>query len=473
MEITGFGYLAFFSLVLLGHYLLTGRDTAQKGLLTAASYYFYATLDWRFLGLLFGFTVLNWMAGEAVANSSKRRDARLAVAIAVLSSLGLLFYFKYLNFFGGMVNSLADWMGQDALVPLVGVLLPVGISFLAFQAITYPIDLYAGRLQQRASFGDFCLYMAFFPRLLAGPIVPAAQFLPQLQKPLGEVSADQRFSGATLVMCGLVKKVILADTLGTHLVDPAFATPGSYSTAFLWLALFGYSMQSYLDLSGYTDIALGTARMLGYTLPPNFNRPYMAVSIANFWQRWHISMSSFFRNYLYQPLKNNWKAPTTVNLLITFVAIGLWHGAGWNFICYGLLHGSMVAFEQWRNQRRRAAGLPQPVYHGSRLVARVAWIFLLVALARLLFRATDLDGAGVYFSLLLVEHGGSTPLTWPAVVALLGASLLHWSPLAWRDRLHQWVGAQPAWRFGAQSAALVYLLIAFSPGTARFIYFQF
>ena len=473
MEITGFSYFIFFSLVLLAHYLLTGRDTAQKTLLTAASYYFYATVDWRFTGLLLGFTVINWLAGEVVATNMKRRHARWAVAVAVLSSLGVLFYFKYLNFFAGMANSLSAWLGGDALVPLVGVLLPVGISFLAFQAITYPVDLYAGRLQQRAGFGDFCLYMAFFPRLLAGPIVPAAQFLPQLQRPLGEVSADQRFAGATLVMCGLVKKIVLADTLGEHLVDPAFAQPGNYGSAFLWLALFGYSLQTYLDLSGYTDIALGTAGMLGYTLPPNFNRPYMAVSIANFWQRWHISMSSFFRSYLYQPLKNHWGAPATVNLLITFVAIGLWHGAGWNFICYGLLHGSMVALEQWRSRRRRAAGLPQPVYHGRRLAVRVAWIFLLVSLARLLFRADSVAAAGNYLQRLLLPHGGSYPVTWPAVLALAAAALLHWSPVAWRERVHQWLARQPAWRFGAQFAGLVYLLIAFSPGTARFIYFQF
>lgn len=473
MEITGFAYLVFFCLVLLLHSLLTGRDVAQKALLTAASYYFYATIDWRFLALLFGFTLVNWLAGEAVAASRKRRDARVAVALAVLSSLGVLFYFKYLNFFAGMLNSLSTWMGGDALVPLVGVLLPVGISFLAFQAITYPVDLYAGRLEKRASFGDFCLYMAFFPRLLAGPIVPAAQFLQQLQKPLGEVSADQRFGGATLVMCGLVKKVLLADTLGEHLVDPAFAQPGNFSSGFLWLALFAYSLQSYLDLSGYTDIALGAARMLGYTLPANFNRPYMAVSVANFWQRWHISMSSFFRNYLYHPMKEHWKAPVTIKLLITFVAIGLWHGAGWNFICYGLLHGSLVAFENWRSRRRRTRGLPQPMYHGGRLVARVAWIFLIVALARLLFRADDLEAAGAYFTLMLQAHGGASPLSWPGMAALLAACLLHWTPVAWRDQVHQWLGAQPAWRFGAQFAGLVYLLIIFSPGAARFIYFQF
>lgn len=473
MDISGFGYLVFFLCVLGLHSLLAGRDQLQKAMLTLASYYFYATIDWRFPILLLVLTLLNWGAGEAVARARDRRTARQAVALAVAVSVAILCYFKYLNFFGAMLNSLSSWLGAGALVPIVKLLLPIGISFLTFQAISYPIDLYAGRLKQRASLGDFTLFMAFFPRLLAGPIVPAAQFLPQLQQPAQPVSDEQRFTGAALVMRGLVKKVLVADLLGVHLVDPAFAHPGNFGAAFLWLAMFGYSLQAYYDLSGYTDMALGAARMLGYRLPSNFNRPYMATGIANFWQRWHITMSSFFRNYLYNPLSTAWRAPVFVNLLIVFVAIGLWHGAGWNFVVYGLIHGSMVALEHWRGTARSRRGQPAPVYRGERLALQIALVFTVVSLTRVLFRGTDFTAAGAFYAAMSGPLDGACPLSPQAGVALLAALGLHFSPVRWRDAFTGWVARQPAWLFGAQFAGLTYVVSAFSQGASGFIYYQF
>jgi D-alanyl-lipoteichoic acid acyltransferase DltB (MBOAT superfamily) len=473
VEITGFSYLIFFVAVLLMHQLLAGRDGWQKLMLSAASYYFYATVDWRFTGLLMGITVVNWLAGQVVASRASARVRRAAVVMAVIATLGILCYFKYLNFFASMVNSLTAWLGHGSLVPLVGVLLPVGLSFLTFQAITYPIDLYAGRLAKPASFNDFVLFMAFFPRLLAGPIVPAAYFLPQLQRKAHKVSNEQRFEGAALIMRGLIKKVILADTLGMQLVDPAFSDPNLYSTGYLWLAVFAYSLQTYLDLSGYTDMALGAGQMLGYRLPANFNRPYMATSVANFWQRWHISMSSFFGAYLYTPLRTAYRWPSWVNLQIVFVAIGLWHGAGWNFILYGMLHGTMVALEHWRNQRRRARGQPIPVYHGLRLALQIGFVFTLVSLARVLFRSTNLQEAGEFLSAMVTPGTGYFPLSVQAALAIMAALLLHWTPVSWRERFMAWVSRQPAWLFGVQFAALCYTLVAFSNSAASFIYYQF
>ncbi|WP_395403808.1 MBOAT family O-acyltransferase [Pseudoduganella sp. UC29_106] len=473
MDISGFGYFIFFLCVLGLHALLAGRDRLQKAMLTLASYYFYATVDWRFPILLLTLTLINWGAGEAVGQAQDRRTARQAVALAVLASVAILAYFKYLNFFGGMLNGLSAWLGGGALVPVLKLLLPVGISFMTFQAISYPIDLYAGRLARRASLADFMLFMAFFPRLLAGPIVPAAQFLPQLQQAAQPVTDEQRFSGAALIMRGLVKKVLLADLLGAHLVDPVFARPADFSAPFVWLAMFGYSLQAYYDLSGYTDMALGAARMLGYRLPSNFNRPYMATGIANFWQRWHITMSSFFRNYLYNPLSSAWRAPVGINLLIVFVAIGLWHGAGWNFVVYGLIHGSMVALEHWRSTARQKRGLPLPVYRGGRLVLQIGLVFAVVSLTRVLFRSTDFAGAGGFFAALAGPLTGAFPLSPQAGLALLAALGLHFTPMRWRDAFMAWVARQPAWLFGAQFAGLVYVVSALSQGASGFIYYQF
>jgi D-alanyl-lipoteichoic acid acyltransferase DltB (MBOAT superfamily) len=469
MDITGFAYLVFFAAVLLLHRVLQGRHGAQKAMLVAASYYFYMTFEWRFALLLLALTLVNYLAGEAVARAAGPRARRAAVAAAVLFSLGVLFYFKYLNFFGGMANSLARLLGAGgSLVPYVDVLLPVGISFMTFQAITYPIDLYTGKMPRHCSLLDYSLFLAFFPRLLSGPIVRAAHFLPQLETAPPPVTDAQRFDGLALILRGVLKKALLADVLGAHLVDPAFANPTAYGSPFLWLALVGYSFQVYLDLSGYTDMALGAARMLGYALPDNFNRPYLATSIANFWQRWHITMSTFFRDYLYRPLAASWRAPVFVNLLLVFMAIGLWHGAGWTFILYGACHGTLVALERLGVDRNA----PKPVYSGHVLVLRIAVTFFVVAVLRILFRSPDLAAAGVYAAALF-RGGGAFPLSGAAAAALLAALALHYTPLRWRDQAMGWLRSAPVWLSGAALPAALYLAVAFSGGRGGFIYFQF
>lgn len=473
MDITGFGYLVFFAAVLIGHRALQAHHRYQKLFLTAASYYFYMTIDWRFGGLLVYLSIVNHSAGGVVARQTNYRTKRLALTASILLSLGVLFYFKYLNFFAEMANTLAEWLGGSSLVPYVNVLLPVGISFMTFQAITYPVDLIQGRLKQPCSFLDFSLFMAFFPRLLSGPIVRSTQFLPQLEVAQVRISDEERLRGMVLIMQGLVKKVLIADMLGLHLVDPAFSAPGSFSSAFLLIAMFGYSLQVYFDLSGYTNMAIGSALMLGYRLPQNFNRPYLATSIANFWQRWHITMSSFFRDYLYNNLANTGYAPIYVILLIVFVAIGLWHGAGWNFVTYGIVHGSLVGFEHWRSGRRLRAGLSSPVYRGVSLVLRVVQIFLIVSLTRILFRGNDLSTASEYLTSMLKLQTGTFPLSGMAVAAFTAATALHFSPVRLRDECTRLIVNVPVWLFALSFVATVYAVIAFSHGQSGFIYFQF
>lgn len=473
MDITGFGYLLFFLAVLAAHRALRQYAHGQKWLLIAASYYFYATIDWRFCGLLAVLTLINFIAGQAVARATDPGAARRAIAGAIVLSISLLCYFKYLNFFGSMFNSLSAWLGAGSLVPFVAVLLPVGISFMTFQALTYPVDLYHRRLDRPCSPTDFILFMAFFPKLLSGPIVTAAYFLPQLRTPPATVAREEQLAGLALVMRGLVKKVLIADTLGACLVEPAFASPAGFSSPFLWLALFAYSFQVYLDLSGYTDMARGAAGMLGYRLPVNFNRPYLATSIANFWQRWHITMSSFFRNYLYDPLAKGQAAPAWVNLLIVFVVIGLWHGAGWNFVVYGLIHGSMVALGHFQDERRARAGHGPVVYRGRSLFLRIGFIFILVVLTRLLFRSSDLEVARTYVAGLFALGGGAFPISLAGLLAFGAACALHFTPVRWRDGFMQYVAARPAWMLGATFALLLYVVAAMTRGQSGFIYFQF
>ena len=473
MDITGFSYLVFFVAVLAMHRALQGHTDGQKWLLIGASYYFYATVDWRFCGLLAVLTLINFVAGSIVANSTNPGVAKRAIAGAIVLSISLLCYFKYLNFFGSMVNSMTAWLGTGGIVPLVDLFLPVGISFMTFQAITYPIDLYRRRLGQPCNATDFIFFMAFFPRLLSGPIVTASYFMPQLGPSHPGVTREHRFTGLALIMRGIVKKVLIADTLGACIVEPAFANPGSFSSLFLWLGLFGYSFQVYLDLSGYTDMARGAATMLGYQLPVNFNRPYLATSIANFWQRWHITMSSFFRNYLYDPLAKSNVVPAYVNLLITFVAIGLWHGAGWNFVFYGLVHGSMVAFGHFRDKARSHAGHDPIVYRGRKLVIRIGFIFVIVVVTRLLFRSTDLAMVKAYATGLLVPTEGAFPISVAGLMALSAAAALHFTPTSWRDRFMGYANTRPTWMYGAGFVAMLYMVAAMSRGQSGFIYFQF
>jgi D-alanyl-lipoteichoic acid acyltransferase DltB (MBOAT superfamily) len=452
--------------------LLEKRNEQKKWLLLAASYYFYMSIDWRFSLLLLALTAINYIAGSAIAAQTDQKLQKAAMAIAILLSLAILFYFKYANFFISQVAGLLNFGFVDREQPLLNVVLPVGISFMTFQAITYPIDMYAGRFTHKASALDFSLFMAFFPQLLSGPIVRAAHFIPQLEDNAG-FNGQHMMEGIFMIVRGLVKKIMIADILALYIVDPAFDNPGAFSSAFLLVAALAFSFQVYADLSGYTDIALGTGRMLGYKLPINFNRPYLATSIANYWQRWHISMSSFFRDYLYEAIASWSWCNLYVKLLIVFMAIGLWHGAGWNFILYGFIHGALVGFEHYQNNLRREAGLPAPVYRGIRLVLRIAQIFLIVSLTRILFRGDDLSESLNYFETLLTSDASGFPLSWNAAAALALAAALHFTPVNWRDKVEEAYVRLPSVISAGGTVILMYTLTAVASGTTAFIYFQF
>ncbi len=378
-----------------------------------------------------------------------------------------------MNFFIDSFNVLLASFGIDASMPLLNVILPVGISFYTFQSISYSLDIYRGRLKPVQNLRDFSLFVAFFPQLVAGPIVRASHFLPQLQDDHHQDHDKPIESGTALILRGFIKKIAIADVLAVHIVDPAFASPTNYSPLFLLIGLYAYSYQVYMDFSAYTDIARGVARCLGYELQINFNRPYKATSIGNFWQRWHISMSSFFRDYLYHGLGGSKYGNVYVNLFLTFVAIGIWHGAGWNFVVYGVCHASLVAFERWQFQRRKAAGLLAKEYAGMKWALRVFWIFTIISLTRVLFRGGTLADAATYLEAMTNFESTNTPLGPIALLTLALAVVLHYTPTHWTFGWKDFYCRLPSVVQAGLIVATVYAIIALSTGTAPFIYFQF
>jgi D-alanyl-lipoteichoic acid acyltransferase DltB (MBOAT superfamily) len=351
-------FAAFFLVVMALSWSLMPVPRYWKPFILLASYAFYGYTDARFVLLIITSTLLNQAAAVAIA---RRHDRRILIA-AVVADLGLLGWFKYYGFFALSVDRMLTGIGLPASLPLLQVALPIGISFFTFQALSYVIDVWRGEIRP-ARLVDFAVYEAFFPHLVAGPIVRASEFLPQLAGP-----RDPRAVPVTravfLIAGGLVKKVVLADLIATRLVDPVFDTPGQRSSVEVLVAIYGYAVQIYCDFSAYSDIAIGVALLLGFRFPDNFDRPYSATSLREFWRRWHMSLSRWLRDYVYVPLGGNRRGRrrTEVNLLMTMVLGGLWHGAAWTFVCWGLLHGLGLAaeraFEEARRRRPRRGGWP-------------------------------------------------------------------------------------------------------------------
>lgn len=473
MSFQSFHFLIYFLALLI---LIRGpfrqRADASKTLLLVASYYFYMCWDWRFAGLIMLITVINFVTGPRVAAAQDERSRKRWLAASIVPSLLILAYFKYANFFIDSFNDLLAQLGVTASVPMLEVLLPVGISFYTFQSISYTLDIYRKKVAPVSSFRDFALFVVFFPQLVAGPIVRASHFLPQMSGHHEEAPKPVE-TGIALMIRGLIKKVVFADVLGTHLVDPAFSNPSAYSPWFLLIGIYAYSFQVYMDFSGYTDIARGAARALGYELPINFNRPYKATSISNFWQRWHISMSSFFRDYLFFSLGGSKQGNVYFNLMVTFVAIGVWHGAGWNFVAYGFCHAGFVCFERWQRNRRAQQGLPEPEYAGMRWVTRVFWILTLVSVTRLLFRGGSIEGAIQYAEAMTRFSNTNTPIDWVGYAALLLCIALHYTPDHWTYNWKTVFTRLPSLAQAAVITTTMMLVIAISTGQAPFIYFQF
>src|SRR3954454_23014989 len=345
-----------------------------------ASYVFYAWWDWRFVFLLAASTVVNHVLAVAIDRSHGigRRKSFLALAIAF--DLGLLAYFKYANFFLSSADNLLGtaWIAH--------VVLPVGVSFYTFMAISYVVDTYRGELVP-ASFFRFAVFQAFFPHLVAGPIVRASELLPQLETPRDPRRVDTS-RAFFLIVSGLFLKVVIANHLATHIVDDVFAAPNRHSSLEVLVGIYGYAVEIFADFCGYTNIAIGVALLLGFEFPQNFSSPYSAVSLQDFWRRWHMTLSRWLRDYLYIPLGGNRKGRLTTyrNLMLTMLLGGLWHGAAWTFVVWGALHGGGLAWERFLRDRRAARGRPEPTGAGRRIAGRLL-TFHFVFLGWIFFRA--------------------------------------------------------------------------------------
>ncbi len=465
-------FAIFFTVVFLGNWLLMQHPIRWRWFMLAASYFFYGYWDYRFIALLAGSTLFN--QAVAVAITRRRFDARVLVAIGVAGNLMVLAFFKYYGFFVTSVAAGTERLGFSVAPPLLDIILPVGISFFTFQALSYVIDVFRGRLEA-ASTLDFAVYLAFFPQLVAGPIVRGSEFLPQMARP-----RDPRRLDATrafyLILIGLAKKIVIADFLASNIVDAAFATPGQFSSLELLIALYAYSVQIYADFSAYSDIAIGVAQLLGFQFPDNFNSPYAAVSIQDFWRRWHMTLSRWLRDYLYIPLGGNRGSSlvTYRNLMLTMLLGGLWHGASWTFVFWGGLHGVWLVWEHRRQELRVRRDLPAPADTPGRRVVRRVITFHLVAFAWVFFRSPSFSQAWEFISRLVTGGPGTGAISLGILLAIaVGIGAQYVPKGAVSSALDRLSRLRPS----AQGALLGIALVAIDAlgpqGVASFIYFQF
>lgn len=473
MNFASLEFFAFFALVFVGYWLL-GRKH-QTVLLLLSSWFFYACWDWRFLGLIIVCILSNYYCGQRIylSNRSTTRKAWLWLAIAI--NLSVLGYFKYAGFMVDSLTALLASMDIQVSQVTLSITLPVGISFYIFQGLSYSLDIYRRQLRPDHSLLDFATFVSFFPQLVAGPIVRAKEFLYQLEESRRFNSRDFE-QGAIRFLTGYFKKVFIADNLAVHLVDPVFAEPSAYSSAVLWLAMFGYAVQIYADFSGYSNMAIGCARMLGFRLPENFNFPYLATSFSEFWRRWHMTMSRFFRDYVYISLGGNRHGAvrTTRNLAATTLISGLWHGASWTFVCWGGLHGLYIAANHVFDSARNRISPGSPGSSGATKIS--GWIItqLLVCFAWILFRSADFGDARVFFGRLFSGDDGQA-YSAPAIVYICFAAFFV-------DHLYGYLaerGQSLRLRFSGYGEPLAYaaMLVLLVHGKIQnanpFIYFQF
>jgi alginate O-acetyltransferase complex protein AlgI len=395
-------FWAFFAVVIALYWRVSHRW--QNRLLLAASWYFYGCWDWRFLFLLIGTTVLDYFVALAIEAAPTRRGRKAWVLVSVVVNLSLLGFFKYFGFFAHEMQALLQSLGFQASLPALRVILPVGISFYTFQELSYTIDVYRGEIRPVRNLLDFALYVAFFPQLVAGPIERSGNLIPQVLEPRTLRPGD--FSqGLYLVITGLFRKVVIADSMASY-ANAIFARPANELSGLeCLLGVYAFALQIYGDFSGYSDIARGIAKWMGFDLMVNFRMPYLAISPSDFWRRWHISLSTWLRDYLYIPLGGNRGSSfkTYCNLMITMLLGGLWHGANWTFIAWGAFHGLLLCI--WRPfQARRPQPPPDeaPTFKLANLL-RIGLMFHLVCFGWLLFRAQSLTQAGQFLARIATD----------------------------------------------------------------------
>jgi D-alanyl-lipoteichoic acid acyltransferase DltB (MBOAT superfamily) len=465
-------FLLFFFVVVILAAPLARFNRGRKLMLVVASYYFYAQWNWHFCFLLAGSSVLTYLGGLTIAAMPSDRARRFIVGICVGAHLVLLAAFKYFDFLVGGINQALHAAQAGFEVPLVEVILPVGISFFTFHGISYLVDVYRGDVAVCRRLDDILLYLSFFPQLVAGPIVRSSFFLPQLAQSVpGTVAIAEPL---LLILGGLFKKVVIANYIATDLVDPVFFDPARYGMLDRLLAAYGYAVQIYCDFSAYTDIAIGLAALLGYRFPLNFDQPYKARSLREFWRRWHISLSSWLRDYLYKPLGGSRGGSwfTARNLMITMLLGGIWHGAALKFVAWGALHGVGLVIERWL-ERWSHTWLGALARSRIGQAACLLLVFHIVCLSWVLFRAANFDTVMVYLTPSAGEEPGLQITPFAAALVALGLAL-NAVPRQLACRLARYAGWWPNWAWAALAGAGIVVIDALGPeGVAPFIYFQF
>jgi alginate O-acetyltransferase complex protein AlgI len=498
---TGVEMWFFLPVVLAVYWALPRRAPVQNVFLVAISYVFYASWNPRMVWVIALATAVDYVIGlyiaaqRAQANADgelpapARRRARVALGVSIAYNLGQLGYFKYAGFFAASLDDLLSALGLGTPLPVLHVLLPLSISFFTLQKLAYAIDVYYGRLPACRSPLTFATFVAFFPQLVAGPIPRGSELLPQLEAPR-RLLPSHLTEGAGLFFLGFVKKAFIADYLGQYLVNPVFADPSGYSTLGVWLALVGYSFQVFCDFSGYSEMAIGCARMLGIQLPENFRYPFFARNLIDLWRRWHITLNTWLFDYLYGPMTtgSSWmRGRLDLGFLIVFLISGLWHGAMWTFILWGLLHGiGLVVTRRWDEHYRGLCRKDRSyvALRKSRRYVTAAWLLtqLFFVLTLIPFRAPTLGAAGAMASGLLLPRGGllvpphdGTYLQYPMLVLCL-ALVVGYHLLATdrgqrvRDRFF---GLPPFVRGTIYGVAIAFLVLFTPLAAGTFIYANF
>jgi len=465
--------LRFFLFFLIAFAVYWGlrKNRSRKLWLLGCSYLFYGAWDWRFLTLVIFSTMIDQFVGLKIAQNEDPRRRWRWLLVSLVGQLSLLGYFKYFNFFIDSAADFAELLGLPASRRTLEIILPVGISFYTFQTLSYTLDIYRRRLQPARTWLDFYLFVAFFPQLVAGPILRAAGFLPQLLTSRSFPPPERIRAFLVLFLVGFFKKACISDNLAPH-VDRYFADPSAFDAASAWAAVLFYAVQIYCDFSGYSDMAIALAGLLGYEMILNFDAPYFAVNITEFWRRWHISLSTWLRDYLYIPLggSHGSKLFTYRNLMLTMLLGGLWHGAAWTFVIWGGLHGVALIFhKEWTALVRDRPAVRQ-VFHylGPFLTfywVCVTWIF---------FRAAGLsDAVTALRSFVLLQDTGAASLGVNALAVMAPLAALHWLA-RYRATLESWYQSAPPMAFAAAYGACFAFAVALVPMDHRpFIYFQF
>jgi D-alanyl-lipoteichoic acid acyltransferase DltB (MBOAT superfamily) len=476
-------------MVLLIYSLVYRQRAARNVFLFAASLFFYWKTSGLFFVILVFSTFSDYYLGNLIYRAKKLGWKKFGLIMSVFVNLFLLSYFKYAYLFVDtlntlfnmdmeVVNHMALWSNRIAgsHFEVSAILLPVGISFYTFQTISYTVDIYRGKVDPVKHILDFGFYVSFFPQLVAGPIVRASEFIPQLYKRYS-LSMQEFGFALFLILKGLFKKMFIGDYIALNFVDRVFANPTGFSGFENLSALFGYSLQVYVDFSGYTDIAIGVALLLGFRLPKNFNVPYKATSVGNFWKRWHISLSTWLRDYLYIPLGGNRKGRimTDVNLMITMLLGGLWHGASWQFVIWGGLNGlGLIVYKQWK----RISPYEKSKHWAARFW-KIANTFIFITFTRIWFRSESMEKANQLIHQVLHEFNVRIipEVLWSyrlvfGVMAL--GYFTHWVPERWKlDLLNAFIRT-PLWAKVLITVVMVFIIYqSWSADLQPFIYFQF